>query len=164
MTSCPVCGHPIAEPSNFCSNCGAKLSTASAVQDTTRIFPALVDDVGMDTLSPDDERAIAALPAGSALLIVSRGARGERFVIDADTTTVGRHPNAGIFLDDATVSRQHAEFLRKDGGLYIRDLGSLNGTYVNRKPVDAEVRLRTGDELQIGKFKMTCFVSARDLS
>jgi pSer/pThr/pTyr-binding forkhead associated (FHA) protein len=95
-----------------------------------------------------------ALPPGSALLVVKRGPNaGSRFLLDQPSTTAGRHPNSDIFLDDITVSRRHAEFRCVSGEFQIVDIGSLNGTYVNREPVDAAV-LANGDEVQIGKFRL----------
>ena len=94
------------------------------------------------------------LAEGQALLVVKRGPNaGARFLLDQDTTTAGRHPEADIFLDDVTVSRRHAEFRRNEGSFEVVDVGSLNGTYVNRERIDQTV-LRTGDEVQIGKFRM----------
>ncbi|APT84712.1 oxoglutarate dehydrogenase inhibitor Odhl [Corynebacterium aquilae] len=94
------------------------------------------------------------LPEGAALLVVKRGPNaGSRFLLDQSTTTVGRHPESDIFLDDVTVSRRHAEFRLNDGEFEVVDVGSLNGTYVNREPKDAET-LSTGDEVQIGKFRL----------
>ena len=108
--------------------------------------------------APAQEPAVAgvdALPAGSALLVVKRGPNaGSRFLLDRDTTSAGRHPDSDIFLDDVTVSRRHAEIERlADGGYEVRDAGSLNGTYVNGERVE-KARLRNGDEVQIGKFRM----------
>jgi pSer/pThr/pTyr-binding forkhead associated (FHA) protein len=109
------------------------------------------------TESPAPEPAVAgvdALPAGSALLVVKRGPNaGSRFLLDRDTTSAGRHPDSDIFLDDVTVSRRHAEFRREGGDFVVIDVGSLNGTYVNREPVDQAV-LANGDEVQIGKFRL----------
>jgi pSer/pThr/pTyr-binding forkhead associated (FHA) protein len=97
---------------------------------------------------------VDALPAGSALLVVKRGPNaGSRFLLDRDTTSAGRHPDSDIFLDDVTVSRRHAEFRREGGDFVVIDVGSLNGTYVNREPVDQAV-LSGGDEVQIGKFRL----------
>ena len=95
-----------------------------------------------------------ALPQGSGLLVVKRGPNaGSRFLLDQDATTAGRHPNSNIFLDDVTVSRRHAEFRWVSGEFQVVDVGSLNGTYVNREPVDWAV-LANGDEVQIGKFRL----------
>lgn len=97
---------------------------------------------------------VDALPAGSALLVVKRGPNaGSRFLLDQDSTSSGRHPDSDIFLDDVTVSRRHAEFRREGGEFVVIDVGSLNGTYVNREPVDQAV-LSNGDEVQIGKFRL----------
>jgi pSer/pThr/pTyr-binding forkhead associated (FHA) protein len=110
-------------------------------------------------LSPDEHAAIQALPSTSALLILHRGpSAGARFLLDADRTTAGRSTAADIFLDDVTVSRRHAEFARDHGAFIVRDVGSLNGTYVNRERIEAQV-LRGGDEVQIGKFRMTFYPS-----
>ena len=106
-------------------------------------------------LSPEDQAAVAALPPTSALLIVQRGpSAGARFLLDADRTVAGRSPDADIFLDDVTVSRKHVEFVHEGDGFVVRDVGSLNGTYVNRDRIE-RAALRAGDEVQIGKFRMT---------
>ena len=108
-------------------------------------------------LSAQDQAAIAALPVGTALLIVLQAGGGARFLPDTDKVTVGRHPRADIFLDDVTVSRKHAQFIAlPDGGYQVVDNGSLNGTYVNRTCVDQAV-LGPGDEVQIGKFRMVYY-------
>ncbi|NAZ83931.1 FHA domain-containing protein [Kineococcus sp. R8] len=110
-------------------------------------------------LSSDDQEAVDALPHASALLVVRRGPNaGSRFLLDAERTSAGRHPTSDIFLDDVTVSRKHAEFVRwpdpvAGPGFRVRDVGSLNGTYVNRERID-DALLRAGDEVQIGKYRM----------
>ena len=97
---------------------------------------------------------VEGLPAGSALLVVKRGPNaGSRFLLDQPTTSAGRHPDSDIFLDDVTVSRRHAEFRLETDEFHVVDVGSLNGTYVNREPVDSAV-LANGDEVQIGKFRL----------
>ena len=102
-----------------------------------------------------DRAAIEALPPSSALLIVQHGPNaGARFLLDAERVTAGRDTQADIFLDDVTVSRKHAEFLAGADGFTVRDVGSLNGTYVNRTRID-QVVLNTGDEVQIGKYRLT---------
>jgi len=130
--------------------------------ETTATFPRIVvpeDGPVPVALSPEDAAAVAALPLGSALLIVQRGAiPGERFLLDADKTIAGRSTRTDILLDDVTVSRRHAEFIREAGRFTVRDAGSLNGTYVNRQRVD-EAALTTGDEVQIGKFRMSFHAS-----
>lgn len=115
-------------------------------------------------LSPEEHEAIAALPSGSALLVVRRGPNiGARFLLDADVTTAGRHPDADIFLDDVTVSRRHTEFLRHGTAFQLRDLGSLNGTYFDGVRVDSAL-LTDGAEVQIGKFRLTFYASRLDLA
>ncbi|MBU4213411.1 MAG: FHA domain-containing protein [Actinobacteria bacterium] len=119
--------------------------------------PAAVEPepAGAPGLSPQEAAAVQALPPTSALLVMHRGpSAGSRFLLDADRTTAGRGTNSDIFLDDVTVSRKHAEFVREPGGFAVRDIGSLNGTYVNHDRID-HVVLRAGDEVQIGKFRMT---------
>ncbi len=97
---------------------------------------------------------VEGLPAGSALLVVKRGPNaGSRFLLDQPTTSAGRHPDSDIFLDDVTVSRRHAEFRLENNEFQVVDVGSLNGTYVNREPVDSAT-LANGDEVQIGKFRL----------
>lgn len=108
-------------------------------------------------LSPADRATIDALRPGTALLIVQRGPNtGARFLLDDDEVTAGRHPDSDIFLDDVTVSRKHAVFVRQGSGYLVRDSGSLNGTYVNRERID-EAALSTGDEVQIGKFRVVYY-------
>lgn len=125
--------------------------------DTTVTFgevPPADPDAG-GPLGPEEHAAVAALPPTSALLLMQRGpSAGARFLLDADRTTAGRATDADIFLDDVTVSRKHVEFLRDAEGFLVRDVGSLNGTYVNRERIERAV-LRPGDEVQIGKFRMT---------
>jgi pSer/pThr/pTyr-binding forkhead associated (FHA) protein len=105
---------------------------------------------------------VDALPPGSALLVVRRGPNaGSRFLLDQATTSAGRHPESDIFIDDVTVSRRHAEFRRDVGEFVVVDVGSLNGTYVNREPVDTAV-LANGDEVQIGKFRLVFLAGPRD--
>ncbi|MBC7289757.1 MAG: FHA domain-containing protein [Actinotalea sp.] len=112
-------------------------------------------DVSPVGLSAEEKAAVAALPSTSALLIMQRGpSAGARFLLDSDRTVAGRSPDADIFLDDVTVSRKHVEFVRDPAGFVVRDVGSLNGTYVNRTRIEQAV-LRAGDEVQIGKFRMT---------
>ena len=126
------------------------------VTSTQRFAEDLIEDP-KDGLDEEELAAVAALPAGSALLIVKRGpSDGSRFLLDVDVTTAGRHPNAEIFLDDVTVSRKHAEFKRDATGFAVTDLASLNGTYLNGARVDS-AKLTDGDEVQVGKFKLTFY-------
>jgi pSer/pThr/pTyr-binding forkhead associated (FHA) protein len=125
-------------------------------------FAAQVAALGSD-ISADEVASIAALPSGSALLVVRRGPNvGARFLLDADVTTVGRHPEADIFLDDVTVSRRHAEFIRYGTSFQVKDLGSLNGTYFDGVRIDVAL-LSDGAEVQVGKFRLTFFASRVDL-
>jgi len=136
--------------------------TPDEVQSTLRFSEDLLAELGSD-LSREEQQAIDALPSGNALLIVKRGPNaGARFLLDQDVTTVGRHPNADIFLDDVTVSRRHAEFLRDGAKFTVRDLASLNGTYFDGQRID-EVQVTDGAEVQIGKFRLTFFASRSDL-
>lgn len=166
MTYCTNCGHANPEGANFCSQCGTALEKPADVQrephrtgDTTRTMPTVPDERDGSALSPDDEEAVRALPKGSALLIVRRGAdAGSRFLLDTEQTTVGRSQDADILLDDISVSRRHAVFTRTDDGVVVKDVGSLNGTYVNRQMVDEQL-LQPGDEVQIGKFRLVFYSS-----
>lgn len=116
------------------------------------------------SISGEEAEAIGALPSGSALMIVRRGPNiGARFLLDADVTTVGRHPEADIFLDDVTVSRRHAEFLRHGTSFQVKDLGSLNGTYFDGVRIDTAL-LSDGAEVQVGKFRLTFYASRLDLA
>ena len=115
-------------------------------------------------VTTEEQDAISALPSGSALLVVRRGpTAGARFLLDADVTTVGRHPDADIFLDDVTVSRRHAEFLRSGSAFQVKDLGSLNGTYLNGERIDVSP-LGDRAEVQVGKFRLTFYASRVDLA
>lgn len=115
-------------------------------------------------VTAEERDAVAALPSGSALLVVRRGPNtGARFLLDSDVTTVGRHPNAAIFLDDVTVSRRHAEFTRNGTVFQVRDLGSLNGTYFDGVRIESAL-LADGAEVQVGKFRLTFYASRIDLS
>lgn len=147
----------------------ARLASEGSVNpDTTATFTsqfvAQIQAIEAVDVSPEEQAAIAALPSGSALLIVRRGPNlGARFLLDADITTVGRHPNADIFLDDVTVSRRHAEF-RRDGAVFeVRDLASLNGTYLENERIERSP-LSDGDEVQVGKYRLTFFASRIDLA
>ncbi|MDN8594691.1 MULTISPECIES: oxoglutarate dehydrogenase inhibitor Odhl [unclassified Corynebacterium] len=137
--------------------------TPEAQVETTSVFRAdLLKEMetGANTAS-DHVGGADGLPADAALLVVKRGPNaGARFLLDRDTTTAGRHPEADIFLDDVTVSRRHAEFRRNDGEFEVVDVGSLNGTYVNREPRNSQT-LSTGDEIQIGKFRLV-FIADED--
>ena len=110
-------------------------------------------------LTRDEQATVDALNPGTALLIVLRGPNtGARFLLDAAEVSAGRHPKSDIFLDDITVSRRHAIFVRDEDGYSVQDIGSLNGTYVARQLVD-QAKLRTGDEVMIGKYRLTYYAA-----
>jgi pSer/pThr/pTyr-binding forkhead associated (FHA) protein len=147
---CTNCGHQNPEGANFCSSCGAPLARPEGNDKTITFAPAeLETDLDEEIhVSPDE------LEGGRGVLIVKRGPNaGSKFFIDANLTQIGRHPDSDIFLDDITVSRRHAEIKREADRFSLHDVGSLNGTYVNRERVE-DTDLRSGDEIQIGKFKL----------
>ena len=165
---CTRCGRPNPEGARFCSHCGTPLARGTSGErpgeSTSTISlggwesaePEVADESGADAA------AVEALPAGTALLVVRRGPNaGSRFLLDSDLTTAGRHPESDIFLDDVTVSRRHAEFYRQGGSFTVRDVGSLNGTYVNRERIEV-AGLNGGDEVQVGKFRLVFLTHPRD--
>jgi pSer/pThr/pTyr-binding forkhead associated (FHA) protein len=172
MPFCTQCGHNNPDGSRFCSQCGTRLEPASPAAATSAESPGETTATitfGAPTKDPEhreerslndsDAAAVDALPPGSALLVVQRGpSAGSRFLLDTDVVTAGRHPDSEIFLDDVTVSRRHAEFRRTPEGFSVADVGSLNGTYVNRDRIDG-VALQGGDEVQIGKYRLVYFAS-----
>jgi hypothetical protein len=158
---CPECGHELPATVNFCSNCGANLKNVTA--DTTRVIPAaLVEEPPVATELTDSQLAVLQnVPRGTGVMLVVRGPnQGSKFVIDRDGVTAGRHTQSDIFLDDVTVSRHHARLTRRGGHVWLTDLNSLNGTYVNRTLIDGEVALRNGDEVQIDKFRLVYLVDS----
>ena len=162
MVDCPACGHANATGSNFCAQCGEKLTRSS---DATRTIPIILEDIrSAGEQSTVVLEAIRDLPAGNALLLVERGPdTGAKYLLDTDQATAGRHPKSDIFLDDITVSRHHCRFVRSHEGFSLEDLGSLNGTYVNKVLVETPSPLRQGDEVQIGKFRMVFCVSEQGM-
>lgn len=132
-----------------------------ATQQFASVGAAVESAHDFDTsLSRDEQATIDALLPGTALLIVLRGPNtGARFLLDEDQVSTGRGPESDIFLDDVTVSRKHAVFSRGEQGYTVRDVGSLNGTYINRERIDEQV-LSTGDEVQIGKFRLVFYAAA----
>ena len=170
---CTRCGRPNSDGARFCSNCGTQLAGTGAVppvltpgarlgDTTSTLLPVRPDDADFgDDLFPDSA-SLGALPEGSALLLVMRGPNaGSRFRLDGGLITAGRHPDSDIFLDDVTVSRRHAEFERQGAVYSVRDVGSLNGTYVNRERIE-EAQLTGGDEVQIGTFRLL-FLTSQNL-
>ena len=147
---CPECGFANAEGANYCQKCGAFLPEAEEEGGNTTAAYQL-DESG--ELRPVDIDEVVA--EGATLAIRSGGGRaGEVFAVAGEKMTIGRSPDAEVFLDDVTVSRNHALLVRRRDGLYVDDLGSLNGTYVNRRRIESH-RLQNGDELQVGKYKLT---------
>jgi hypothetical protein len=146
---CTECGFQNPEAANYCAKCGALLEKEQAGSETTL------------ALTPDDldEEGAVALEGvdGPALVVRSGGGRaGEHFIPQSARTTIGRSPDCDVFLDDVTVSRNHAVLLEQEDRFVIEDEGSLNGTYVNRQRVES-AELEDGDELQIGKYRLTFF-------
>jgi len=148
---CPECGFVNVEGANYCQKCGAFLgATGESGGETTEAYT--VDETTGELRPVDLDKVVSE---GATLVIRSGGGRGgETFALDGDRMTIGRNPDAEIFLDDVTVSRNHAMLVRRADGVYIDDLGSLNGTYVNRRRIESH-RLGDGDELQVGKYKLT---------
>lgn len=132
------------------------------VTDTTMTFASLAgleEAYNIAGASPEVRDAVASLPLGSALLVARLGSgEGERFLLDRDRVVAGRSEDADVFLNDVTVSRSHVEFIRQGNEYEVRDLGSLNGTYINRDRIDSYV-LKPGDEIQIGKYRMVYYLS-----
>jgi pSer/pThr/pTyr-binding forkhead associated (FHA) protein len=176
MPFCTNCGKQNPDEARFCSQCGTRLAPPDDVpppapaegkgdqpdpgESTATITMGLTGDKTESSdrqLNAVDAAAVDALPSGHALLVVQRGpGAGSRFLLDSDVVNAGRHPDSEIFLDDVTVSRRHAEFNRAGDSFTVSDVGSLNGTYVNRDRID-RVQLKDGDEVQIGKYRLVFF-------
>jgi hypothetical protein len=149
---CPECGFVVTEGANYCQRCGAYVAQREATRDDVTTATYVIDEQTGE-LRPVDVGDVAA--ATGALVIRSGGGRvGQSFPLDGERLTIGRSPEAEIFLDDVTVSRDHAVLVRRSGAWYLDDSGSLNGTYVNRRRIDSH-KLEDGDELQVGKYKLT---------
>jgi len=144
---CPECGFQNPEAANYCSKCGAHLVKDDG-SDTTMSFTP--EEVDVETLSATDLGV-----QGPALVVRSGGGRaGETFLPTDERTMIGRSPDCDVFLDDVTVSRRHAVVIRDEEGFLIEDQGSLNGTFLNRRRIE-RARLEDGDEVQIGKYRLT---------
>lgn len=152
MPTCPACSHKNDFSANFCSSCGERMANAAEVE-TEAI--AIIEDVEEHDRDHLEDRE--GFDEETGLLVVDEGPKGgSRYALDSELTTAGRHPDSDIFLDDVTVSRRHVE-ITKSGGVYrAKDVGSLNGTYVNKELVE-DRELLDGDELQIGAFKLIFF-------
>ena len=156
---CHNCGHRNPDGVNFCSTCGAALP-GERIETTVAFRPG--DDHG-EGADEDASVTLVEVPHGTGALVVKRGPTvGSRYLLLPDVTRAGRHPESDIFLDDITVSRRHVEIVpNADGAYSLKDVGSLNGTYVNRERIE-DVKLAPGDELQIGKFKLVYLVAGNE--
>ncbi len=157
---CNRCGHRNPPSSGFCSACGSVLDLVSDRTITLAKVDPLLDAPGIE----DDVIVnLDAITPGEGILVVRSGERiGEQFVLRESLTSLGRHPDSDIILDDITVSRRHVEIEHVDGRYLIRDAGSLNGTYLNQERVDT-AELHQGDELQVGKYRFVFLEHAEDL-
>jgi pSer/pThr/pTyr-binding forkhead associated (FHA) protein len=151
---CPECGFSNADGANYCQRCGSFIGqpeTAVAAESSTATYR--IDETG--ELVPVEIEDVVAQGGGAALVVRAGGGRvGESFPLDHDRMTIGRRPDSDVFLDDVTVSRDHALIVRRGDEFHLDDLGSLNGTYVNRRRIESH-HLADGDELQVGKYKLT---------
>jgi pSer/pThr/pTyr-binding forkhead associated (FHA) protein len=151
---CPECGFTNAEGANYCQRCGAFIGQpepAAAAESSTATYR--IDETG--ELVPVELEDVVEQGGGAALVVRAGGGRvGESFPLERDRMTIGRRPDSDIFLDDVTVSRDHALIVRRGDEFHLDDLGSLNGTYVNRRRIESH-HLADGDELQVGKYKLT---------
>ena len=147
---CPECGYQNPETANFCAKCGSHLKQEDAGEQTLTYTPEEM---------AEDPSAVLRDPSvkGPALVVRSGGGRaGETFFPSGDRTLVGRSPDCDVFLDDVTVSRKHAELVQDGERFTIKDLGSLNGTFVNRRRIETdETEIQDDDEIQIGKYRLT---------
>jgi FHA domain/zinc-ribbon domain len=163
---CPRCGQENPDGARFCSYCGIPLARAAGDRvgestSTLSLGGSELAEAEPEEPLADSAGTVEGLPQGTALLVVKRGPNaGSRFLLDSELTTAGRHPESDIFLDDVTVSRRHAEFYRHPRGFTVRDVGSLNGTYVNRERIE-EADLNDGDEVQVGKFRLMFLAGRR---
>jgi hypothetical protein len=145
---CPECGFHQSEAHRYCERCGALLIVEGQTGETTGPF-----SMDGDELDPAGWAA-AAIEGPHLAVRAGGGLEGELFALVGDRVTIGRSPKSDIFLDDVTVSREHAMIVRDGDGFRLRDLGSLNGTYVNRRRIESEEPLEDGDEVQVGKFRL----------
>ena len=154
LVLCARCGHRNPDDARFCSSCGAPLGAAGDDDNATLTLSAVEAADSEDEL----EHYLDGLAPGVGLLVVRHGPEtGSSYRLELPSTAIGRHPDSDVFLDDITVSRRHVVIDRSDDGYTMRDVGSLNGTYVNRERVD-EARLKYGDEVQIGRYRLSFVV------
>jgi pSer/pThr/pTyr-binding forkhead associated (FHA) protein len=156
---CPECGFQNAEGANYCQKCGAFIGAPEAPAasgggpESSSTATYRIDETG--ELVPVELEEVVAQGGGAALVVRAGGGRvGESFPLDHDRMTIGRRPDSDVFLDDVTVSRDHALIVRRGDEFHLDDLGSLNGTYVNRRRIESH-HLADSDELQVGKYKLT---------
>lgn len=146
---CTECGFANADGANYCQRCGAFIGEGESPTGANTAVFRIGETGEFEELPP----ASASQRSGALVIRAGGGRAGETFELDRPRMTVGRRPECDVFLDDVTVSRDHAVIVRRDGEYYIDDSGSLNGTYVNRRRIESH-RLEDGDELQIGKYKL----------
>lgn len=147
MIRCPDCQHDNTDDLAFCASCGSSLTSG----ERTLVHETLGQP---EPLTSAQRELVADVPSGMGVLVVDRGPlRGSRYLLEREQTRIGRHPDSEVYLDDITVSRRHAAIAREGSGYRLRDVGSLNGTYLNNARVD-EVALRPGDAVQIGRFHL----------
>ena len=148
---CPECSFVNADGANYCQKCGAYLGgSAEPERDATTATYRIGETGEIEPIEMED-----VVASGAGLVIRAGGGRvGETFRLEGDRLAIGRRPESDIFLDDVTVSRDHAVLVRRGSDYWLDDCGSLNGTYVNRQRVESH-RLQDGDELQIGKYKLS---------
>ena len=148
---CNQCGNSNPPGSRFCAACGRSLDAPRGTTDDTKLIPVTTPE------TIEEEAAAVStteVPAGQGVLVVKRGPNaGSRYVLEGTPVTAGRSPDSDIFLDDVTVSRRHASFVPTGSSYEVRDVGSLNGTYLNRERIES-APLSNGDEVQIGKFRL----------
>jgi pSer/pThr/pTyr-binding forkhead associated (FHA) protein len=152
---CTNCGHENQSGANFCSSCGQALPREESEPRTITF--------ALDPQGSGEDLEVEVDEVTGGMLIATRGPNaGSKFVLEHVITTAGRHPDSDIFLDDVTVSRRHAEIERTTGGFIVRDVGSLNGTYLNQRIIEGDAPLNNGDELQIGLFKLVFIEGSGD--
>jgi pSer/pThr/pTyr-binding forkhead associated (FHA) protein len=150
---CTECGFTNADGANYCQRCGAFIGAPEPAAPESSTATYRIDETG--ELVPVEIGDVVEQGGGAALVVRAGGGRvGESFPLDHDRMTIGRRPDSDIFLDDVTVSRDHALVVRRGDEFHLDDLGSLNGTYVNRRRIESH-HLADGDELQVGKYKLT---------
>ena len=147
---CNNCGHHNPPGSNFCSSCGERLDRGEHEEPATITFVVDQAPAGGDELQVD----LADVGPGGVLVVTKGPNTGSEYALEQRITTVGRHPESDIFLDDVTVSRRHVEVEQTAKGYVVRDTGSLNGTYLNQSLIEGDTPMANADEVQIGRFKL----------